>query len=202
MNGDRVTWGSDDQLSGTGLRVRELEELAEQIKNSLLEEIAGFLDSEAKMRRIPFSDHFLREEMAAQQHEIWAHWMRYLFSVAEKQPRGGYLIPTKTAKRWQRQMEKAYSDLPAKEQDSDREQADKIMALLFEKCPECVLPQPKEPDDKPCDNYLKHARSRWDAATNHSVDGKESAAFEHLRASLGDLLSYIEQQLSTSIPNP
>lgn len=38
-NGDRVTWGSDDELGGSGLTVRQMEELAEKVKDAVLAEV-------------------------------------------------------------------------------------------------------------------------------------------------------------------
>jgi hypothetical protein len=74
----------------------------------------------------------LREALAAVSHEIWAHWMKYLFSRCLGQAAGisGSVIPQKEADRWRRQMETAYADLTEKEKDSDREQADKILKVL------------------------------------------------------------------------
>ncbi|MBN2048681.1 MAG: hypothetical protein JW750_12620 [Anaerolineaceae bacterium] len=74
--------------------------------------------------------HHLREQLADIQHAIWAHWMRYLFSVCEAQEDGSYRIPAEKAARWQRQMNTPYTELSDKEKDSDREQADKIIPLI------------------------------------------------------------------------
>jgi hypothetical protein len=75
----------------------------------------------------------VRERLAAVQHEIWAHWMRYLFDVCEtNDTRDGrvVIIPADKVKRWQRQMNTPYVDLTDREQESDRHQADKILATL------------------------------------------------------------------------
>ena len=69
----------------------------------------------------------MREELAAIQHDIWAHWMHYLFSVSRQNPDGSYTIPADKVERWLRQMETGYADLEEAERDSDREQADKIL---------------------------------------------------------------------------
>lgn len=73
----------------------------------------------------------LREHIAAVQHEIWSHWMRYLFSRAEGSDyAGGAVIPNALVLRWQRQMETPYAGLTERERESDREQADKVLAVM------------------------------------------------------------------------
>jgi len=75
-------------------------------------------------------DQDVREEMAATVHEIWSHWMKYLFEVAIWNDDGSVTIPADRARRWFRQMVTDYSSLPAAEQESDRHQADKIFECL------------------------------------------------------------------------
>lgn len=72
----------------------------------------------------------LRENLASIQHEIWAHWMRYLFSVSQRNEDGSYTIPSDKASRWLKQIEMHYNELMDSEQESDREQADKVIAAL------------------------------------------------------------------------
>lgn len=75
-------------------------------------------------------DNDMRERLAAVQHDIWAHWMRYQFSVCLPNGLGGALIPSDKAERWQRQMDTPYADLTDKEQQSDRHQADKVLGVV------------------------------------------------------------------------
>lgn len=73
----------------------------------------------------------LIERLAAVQHEIWAHWMRYLFSVSVEDTTSGWVvIPAEKVARWKRQVETAYADLSEREKESDREQARKVLAVL------------------------------------------------------------------------
>ena len=72
----------------------------------------------------------IREEVAAIQHSIWAHWMKYLFRVSIHNPDGSVTVPAEQAERWMQQVETAYQDLSEHEKDSDREQADKILVVL------------------------------------------------------------------------
>ena len=71
----------------------------------------------------------LREELASVQHEIWSHWMKYLFSQCSY-PTGGALIPGDKVERWSKQMNTPYDKLSEQEKESDREQADKVLGLL------------------------------------------------------------------------
>jgi len=74
-----------------------------------------------------------REELAALAHHQWSGWMEYLFSVCERNPYNGeYVIPKRPAARWQRQMKTPYSELSEAEKDSDRKEADKMLAVFNE----------------------------------------------------------------------
>lgn len=74
----------------------------------------------------------LREGLAELQHEIWSDWMRYLFSVCTSwgEDADTVLISSTLAARWKRQMNTAYADLSESEKDSDRNEADKVIAFL------------------------------------------------------------------------
>jgi len=77
------------------------------------------------------NDDEIREALAAIQHEIWAHWMRYLFSKTLPTMDDDEMIASEHAERWRRQMETPYDELSEQEKESDRDQADKIMAFLY-----------------------------------------------------------------------
>lgn len=72
------------------------------------------------------------EKLAEVQHEIWAHWMKYLFEVCTLNEDGSVTIPSDRVKRWKRQIDTEYSALPQKEKDSDIEQAQKVVAAIQE----------------------------------------------------------------------
>lgn len=72
----------------------------------------------------------VREKLAALAHEQWSGWMRYLFGKCAIYEEGSAIIPAWAVKRWQRQMNTAYSDLPEEEKESDRREADKMLAIL------------------------------------------------------------------------
>jgi len=69
----------------------------------------------------------LLEEISDVQHEIWSHWMKYLFEVSQDNPDGSVTIPAEKVKRWRKQMNTKYSELNDKERESDREQAVKVI---------------------------------------------------------------------------
>lgn len=62
----------------------------------------------------------LREELADLAHEQWSGWMRYLFENWNDD----------SVARWKRQMETPYAELSREEQDSDRKEADRVLAVL------------------------------------------------------------------------
>lgn len=69
-------------------------------------------------------------QLADVQHEIWSHWMKYLFEVSIENDDGTVTIPADKVENWKRQMTTHYSDLSSKEQASDLEQAEKVMAVI------------------------------------------------------------------------
>jgi len=72
----------------------------------------------------------LREQLADVQHNIWSHWMRWMFTVGVFNEDGTWTMPAVKVERWQRQMDTPYNELTEREKDSDREQADKVLAIL------------------------------------------------------------------------
>ncbi len=75
------------------------------------------------------SDDELRETLAAYAHDAWARWMEHLFTKGAYIGYG-FIIRDGSAIRWKRQMRTLYADLPEDEKESDRREADKIIALL------------------------------------------------------------------------
>lgn len=79
-----------------------------------------------------------REELAAYAHAAWSGWMKYLFEKCEEAESTravfyngpGTVIPVESVTRWVRQMTTLYAELPENEKDSDRAEADKILAIM------------------------------------------------------------------------
>lgn len=78
----------------------------------------------------------LREQLAEYAHEAWSGWMRYMLSKGEyidategDQAGEHWLMPAWGVTRWERQMKTPYADLPESEKESDRAEADKMLAI-------------------------------------------------------------------------
>lgn len=68
----------------------------------------------------------VREALAALAHEQWSAWMRYQF---RRQLVGGVMTRDDST-RWRRQMTTPYAELPESEKESDRKEADRVLALV------------------------------------------------------------------------
>lgn len=71
----------------------------------------------------------LREQLAGYSHDAWASWLQYMFGCGVVRVEGDLIIPRDKVERWTRQMTTKYQDLPEIEKPSDREQADRILAI-------------------------------------------------------------------------
>lgn len=90
------------------------------------------------------------EQLASIQHDIWSHWMRYLFSQitknihVDKLNPDGYIIPSDKVARWSRQMKTKYDELSDQEKQSDRDQVMKFIHLVGGEKSDGVLSNIKE----------------------------------------------------------
>lgn len=66
------------------------------------------------------SEYQLREDLAALEHEQWAHWTRYMLDN----------MSDENIKRWRQQIDTPYSELSEQEKESDRNWADKVIEKL------------------------------------------------------------------------
>jgi hypothetical protein len=92
-----------------------------------------------------------REALAEYAHEAWSGWMKYMFEKGERRgvfnihAVGGidveWIMPAWAVERWTRQMRTPYADLPEAEKESDRAEADKMLAI----CRLTASPQPPAP---------------------------------------------------------
>lgn len=94
--------------------------------NSLLVELRS--GDVAEHERI--SDDVLLEKFAEHAHDVWAKWMRYLFTCGRQNKSGSFTMDKGSVERWKRQMNTSYADLPDGERDSDREIANEYLNLL------------------------------------------------------------------------
>ena len=71
--------------------------------------------------------------IADMQHEIWSHWMKYVFELFGENQDGSVTISAEKVKRWKRQVGTRYRDLTRDEKYSDVEQAVKVTDALEDK---------------------------------------------------------------------
>jgi len=72
----------------------------------------------------------LREKLADLCHRQWSGWVQYMFSKGTYNDDGSWTMPAWAVERWTRQMDTPYADLSESEQDSDRREADKFLAIV------------------------------------------------------------------------
>ena len=70
------------------------------------------------------------EQLADVQHQIWSHWMQYMFTQGEFAPDGSWFMPQEKVERWMRQMSTPYPALTEREKESDRHQVEKVLEVL------------------------------------------------------------------------
>jgi hypothetical protein len=72
----------------------------------------------------------LIDDLAAIEHERWAHWQAYMHSKGEIQPDGSLVVPPELVERWQSQIEEPFKKLSQAEKESDREQVRRYLPLI------------------------------------------------------------------------
>jgi len=72
----------------------------------------------------------MREKLAELAHSQWSGWMKYLFSKGTFNKDGTWIMPAWAVERWSHQMQTSYPQLPESEKESDREEADKFLAVI------------------------------------------------------------------------
>ena len=71
------------------------------------------------------------EELAALEHERWAHWQKYIHDKGQYEPDGSLRLPAELVTRWEAQISKPYSALTEHEKDSDREQVRRYLPMIM-----------------------------------------------------------------------
>lgn len=72
------------------------------------------------------------EQLAAIEHERWAHWQQYVHDQCERQDDGSLVVPAELAARWKAQIETPYPELSEQEKDSDREQVRRYLPFVID----------------------------------------------------------------------
>jgi hypothetical protein len=71
----------------------------------------------------------IREQLAELAHQQWSDWMRYFLGKCERAD-GSFAIPYDYHRNLKRQIDAAYADLSEHEKNADREEADKVLAII------------------------------------------------------------------------
>ncbi len=72
----------------------------------------------------------LLENLAAIEHERWAHWQRFMHEQGERQSDGSLLLPADLVAKWDRLIETPYARLTEQERKSDREQVRRYLPTV------------------------------------------------------------------------
>lgn len=72
----------------------------------------------------------LMEKLAYIEHQRWADWQAYLFSVCDQNQNGSFTIPSFFVKQWERQIKTPYTALSEKEKESNRDQVKRYLYLI------------------------------------------------------------------------
>ncbi|MBU2060093.1 MAG: hypothetical protein KKB38_20475 [Gammaproteobacteria bacterium] len=71
----------------------------------------------------------VRESLSEYAHEAWSGWMKYMFSKMTMNEDGTATMPAWAVERWKRQMNTKYCDILECEKESDRNEADRMLAI-------------------------------------------------------------------------
>lgn len=83
-----------------------------------------------RIREVLESDETV-EQLAAIEHERWAHWQRHVHRQCERRDDGSLVIPAALAARWETQTKTPYAELTEQERESDREQVLKYLPTVI-----------------------------------------------------------------------
>lgn len=73
------------------------------------------------------------EKLSNAQHDIWAHWMKWMFSICiQSQNDESLIIPEEKVIRWKKQMNTNYDDLSESEKESDRMVVKEFLGFLLD----------------------------------------------------------------------
>jgi hypothetical protein len=72
----------------------------------------------------------LVEDLAAIEHQRWAHWQHYMHDKGERRPDGSPVLPADLVRHWDTQIDTGYADLSESEKMSDREQVRRYLPLI------------------------------------------------------------------------
>lgn len=109
------------------------------------------------------------EKGADLEHDRWARWQKYMFSLCEKLETGSMIIPVEFVERWQRQIDTPYADLSEQEKESDREQVRPYLPILQEKIKELLIGLKEEERDNPIPPIKGASEFQYNSGYNQAV---------------------------------
>lgn len=71
------------------------------------------------------------DQLAAIEHERWAHWQQYVHSHSHRREDGSLTIPPELVARWERLIATKYADLTDEERKSDLDQVQRYLPTLL-----------------------------------------------------------------------
>jgi len=72
----------------------------------------------------------LRENLAEYAHTAWSGWLKYMFEKMTINDDGTATMPKWAVDRWAFQMNKNYDELPEEMKELDRQEADRMIAIV------------------------------------------------------------------------
>lgn len=72
----------------------------------------------------------LLEQLAAIEHERWAHWQRFMHGKGERRLDGSLVLPADLVAKWDRLIDTPYTELSEKERESDRDQVRRYLPTV------------------------------------------------------------------------
>lgn len=81
----------------------------------------------------------LLDQLAAAEHERWAHWQQFVHEQCRPGPDGSLVIPAELVERWATQIATPFSALTEAEKESDRDQVRRYLPIISEALREADL---------------------------------------------------------------
>ena len=86
----------------------------------------------------------IKNKLADKVHKVWTNWMLYIFSISVQNPDGSMTIPAEYIRRWRRQTNTEYKNLPKGEQASDIKIANEYIDIVIKnQIKEKIAPDPR-----------------------------------------------------------
>ena len=89
------------------------------------------------MTDAPLSSPALLEDLAAIEHERWAHWQRFMHDQGVRNSDGSLTLPAELVAKWDRLIATPYEALTDAERESDREQVKRYLPTVAQALDEC-----------------------------------------------------------------